>query len=238
VVDAINRPKNSTDRRNEPEVRRDRRDPRGRRGTTATAAIDGISAAGADPELRKHTPSADIEIVADGRPAPDSVVPVSPSGCPTPAVVTRAVRELVGFEFVGVDAGLAVPTAPTGAQVLDAGAAPGGDVRDPEPVPDAAAIFEAARGLVPEIVESRTNASDGDDVDADDDRELLVAETIPGGTTTALGVLTALGERPAVSSSLPANPLEPSERSSTRGCPPERSPPLVTRPTTRSTRSG
>jgi len=89
-------------------------------------------------------------------------------------------------------------------------------VRDPEPVPDAAAIFEAARGLVPEIVESRTNASDGDDVDADDDRELLVAETIPGGTTTALGVLTALGERPAVSSSLPANPLEPSERSSTR----------------------
>lgn len=148
-------------------------------GTTATAAIDGISAAGADPELRKHTPSADIEIVADGRPAPDSVVPVSPSGCPTPAVVTRAVRELVGFEFVGVDAGLAVPTAPTGAQVLDAGAAPGGDVRDPEPVPDAAAIFEAARGLVPEIVESRTNASDGDDVDADDDRELLVAETIP-----------------------------------------------------------
>jgi len=110
-------------------------------------------------------------------------------------------------------------------------------VRDPEPVPDAAAIFEAARGLVPEIVESRTNASDGDDVDADDDRELLVAETIPGGTTTALGVLTALGERPAVSSSLPANPLEPSERSSTRGWPPARSP-LVTRPTTRSTRSG
>jgi len=207
VVDAINRPKNSTDRRNEPEVRRDRRDPRGRRGTTATAAIDGISAAGADPELRKHTPSADIEIVADGRPAPDSVVPVSPSGLSDPAVVTRAVRELVGFEFVGVDAGLAVPTAPDGAQVLDAGAAPGGDVRDPEPVPDAAAIFEAARGLVPEIVESRTNASDGDDVDADDDRELLVAETIPGGTTTALGVLTALGERPAVSSSLPANPL-------------------------------
>jgi len=177
-------------------------------GTTATAAIDGISAAGADPELRRHTPSADLEIVADGRPAPDSAVPVSPAGCPTPAVVTRAVRELVGFEFVGVDAGLAVPTAPTEAPVFDAGAAPGGDVRDPEPVPDAAAIFERARGLVPEGVESQAGASDGDDgVDGDADPELLVAETIPGGTTTALGVLTALGERPAVSSSLPANPL-------------------------------
>ncbi|WP_435094609.1 nicotinate-nucleotide--dimethylbenzimidazole phosphoribosyltransferase [Halorubrum sp. N11] len=174
-------------------------------GTTATAAIDGISAAGADPELRKHTPSADLEIVADGRPAPDSAVPVSPSGCPTPAVVTRAVRELVGFDFVGIDAGLVVPTTPTEASILDAGAAPGGDVRDPVPVPDAAAIFKRARGLVPEIVEGRTDASDGDDDDVD--RELLVAETIPGGTTTALGALTALGERPAVSSSLPANPL-------------------------------
>ncbi|WP_050033123.1 nicotinate-nucleotide--dimethylbenzimidazole phosphoribosyltransferase [Halorubrum halophilum] len=172
-------------------------------GTTATAAIDGISAAGADPELREHTPSADLEIVADGRPAPDSAVPVSPSGCPTPAVVTRAVRELVGFEFVGIDAGLAVPTAPTEAPVFEAGAAPGGDVRDPEPVPDAAVIFERGRGLVPEVVESQTDASDGSEADP----ELLVAETIPGGTTTALGVLTALGERPAVSSSLPANPL-------------------------------
>ncbi|EMA61126.1 nicotinate-nucleotide--dimethylbenzimidazole phosphoribosyltransferase [Halorubrum lipolyticum] len=172
-------------------------------GTTATAAIDGISAAGADPELRRHTPSADLEIVADGRPAPDSAVPVSPAGCPTPAVVTRAVREIVGFDFVGVDAGLAVPTDPTDATLLDAGAAPGGDVRDPEPVPDAAAIFKRARGLVPEVVagtEPNIEASDAD-------TELLVAETIPGGTTTALGVLTALDERPAVSSSLPANPL-------------------------------
>ncbi|PAU85386.1 TIGR00303 family protein [Halorubrum salipaludis] len=175
-------------------------------GTTATAAIDGISAAGADPELRRHTPSADLEIVADGRPAPSSVVPVSPSGCPTPAVVTRAVREVVGFDFVGVDAGLAVPTAPTEAPVLDAGAAPGGDVRNAEPVPDAAAVFEAARGLVPEVVGGQTDAGDGDNDTTDP--ELLVAETIPGGTTTALGVLTALGERPAVSSSLAANPLE------------------------------
>ena len=171
-------------------------------GTTETAAIDGISAAGADPELRRHTPSADLEIVADGRPAGDAVVPVSPSGCPTPAVVTRAVRELVGFEFVGIDAGLAVPTAPLSAPVLDAGAAPGGDVRDPEPVPDAAAVFETARDSVPDVMEAPPDGPAGDD-----DRELLVAETIPGGTTTALGVLTALGERPAVSSSLPANPL-------------------------------
>jgi len=43
------------------------------------------------------------------------------------------------------------------------------------------------------------------------DDELFLAETIPGGTTTALGVLCALGEADAldgaVSSSLPENPL-------------------------------
>lgn len=163
-------------------------------GTTETAAIDGISAAGADPELRTHTPSADLDIVAAGHPAAASPVPVSPSGCPTPAVVTRAVRELVGFDLVGIDAGL---TAPTAIRTRDAGAAPGGDVRDPEPVPDATAVFERARSMASQLPETG-----GDDPD-----ELLVAETIPGGTTTALGVLTALGERPVVSSSLAANPL-------------------------------
>ena len=172
-------------------------------GATETAALDGISAAGADPTLRRHTPSADLEIVADGRPAADSPVPVSPSGCPTPAVVTRAVRELVGVDFVGVDAGLAVPTAPTEATVYDSDASPGGDVRTAEPVPDAAAVFERGRELAGTIA-----GSGGDGVETDGDPgELLVGETIPGGTTTALGVLTALGERPVVSSSLAANPL-------------------------------
>ena len=172
-------------------------------GTTETAAIEGISAAGADPTLRRHTPSADLEIVADGRPAADSPIPVSPSGCPTPAVVTRAVRELVDFGFVGIDAGLAVPTAPASGAVLDANASPGGDVRAAEPVPDAAAIFNRGRELAGSIA-GDDGASGGAGSEPD---ELLIGETIPGGTTTALGVLTALGERPVVSSSLAANPL-------------------------------
>jgi len=168
-------------------------------GATETAAIEGISAAGADPTLRRHTPSADLEIVADGRPGADSPVPVSPSGCPTPAVVTRAVRELSEIRFVGVAAGLAVPTAPASAPMLDADATPGGDVRTAEPVPDAEAVFERGRELAERI--------GADSADGDAPGELLVGETIPGGTTTALGVLTALGERPVVSSSLAANPL-------------------------------
>lgn len=157
-------------------------------GTTETARIDGISAAGASSELLVHTPSADLEIVAHGRPVDAPVVPVSPSGCPTPAVVTRAVRELVEFDLLAIDAGLARPAAvPT----RDVGANPGGDVRAETPVPGARSIFERAREIASEI----------------EDDELVVGETIPGGTTTALGVLTALGERERVSSSLPENPL-------------------------------
>ena len=157
-------------------------------GTTRTAEIEGISAAGADRTLLAHTPSADAEILEYGRTVRAPVVPVSPSGCPTPAVVTRAVRECVGFETLIVDAGLARPTAAPTVELADC---PGSDVRDPESVPHARESFEAAREF---------GAALPDD-------ELIVGETIPGGTTTALGVLSALGERPTVSSSLPDNPM-------------------------------
>ncbi|AEH36858.1 nicotinate-nucleotide--dimethylbenzimidazole phosphoribosyltransferase [Halopiger xanaduensis] len=164
-------------------------------GATETALIEGISAAGASPELMAHTPAADAEILAYGEPTAAPVTPVSPTGCPTPAAVTRSVREVIGFDVAVVDAGLAEPTtAPT----VDLGAdvAPGADVREDEAVPDAAAIFDRAHGY---------GASLPDD-------ELLIGETIPGGTTTALGVLTALGEPTGVSSSLPENPLERKRR--------------------------
>ncbi|WP_313692269.1 nicotinate-nucleotide--dimethylbenzimidazole phosphoribosyltransferase [Halorarum halobium] len=157
-------------------------------GSTATARIDGISAAGADPDLMAHTPSADLEIIEYGRPVRSPVVPVSPSGCPTPAVLTRAARDLLGFDVLAVDAGLARPT---GAPTVEFGGEPGGDIRDPNPVPDAKRTFEAARKFGRGLP----------------DEELAVGETIPGGTTTAMGVLVALGERATVSSSLPENPL-------------------------------
>jgi uncharacterized protein (TIGR00303 family) len=168
-------------------------------GTTRTAEIDGISAAGADPELLVHTPVADGEILTYGRPVRSPVVPVSPTGCPTPAVVTRAVVEQLGIETTVIDAGLAEPT---GAPTVTVGARPGDDIRQQDPVPTAPGAFAAARELGRELP----------------DDELFLAETVPGGTTTALGVLTALGEADVlggptadagtVSSSLPENPLE------------------------------
>ncbi|MHB9286117.1 nicotinate-nucleotide--dimethylbenzimidazole phosphoribosyltransferase [Halobacteriales archaeon Cl-PHB] len=156
-------------------------------GTTETAAIDGISAAGASSALLAHTPSADAEILVYGQPVRAPVVPVSPTGCPTPAVATRAVRELLDFPVTVLDAGMAKPT---GAPTVGVGADTGGDVRDAEPVPTAEAAFDDAREFGRQLPEDR----------------VFVGETIPGGTTTALGVLRALGETGGVSSSLPDNP--------------------------------
>lgn len=156
-------------------------------GATGTARIDGISAAGADPELRAHTPSADAEILTYGRTVRSPAVPVSPTGCPTPAVVTRAARDLAGFEVTVVDAGLAAPTA---APTVDVGADPGNDVREATAVPGAADVFASAREVGRAV----------------GDEEVVVGETVPGGTTTALGVARALDEPVRVSSSLPDNP--------------------------------
>lgn len=157
-------------------------------GTTETATIDGISAAGADPEAMRYTPAADAELLYYGRPTTTPAVPVSPTGCPTPALVTRAVRELVGFDPVVVESGLA---APTGAPTRSLDAALGRDVREAEAVPDATGVVERAH----EVGRSLP------------DDHLYFGESIPGGTTTALGILTALGVADSVSSSFPENPL-------------------------------
>ena len=158
-------------------------------GSTETATIDGISAAGADVEAMWDTPVADAEILAYGRPVFAETVPVSPTGCPTPALVTRAVRDLLDVELTVVDAGIARPTA---APTLALGEEPGGDLRTAIPVPDARGIYERARRF------GRAYPHD----------DLVVGESIPGGTTTALGVLRALGEDLDVSSSLAENPVE------------------------------
>ncbi|PSP69390.1 TIGR00303 family protein [Halobacteriales archaeon QH_8_67_27] len=135
-------------------------------GTTQTARIDGISAAGADPDVMVHTPSADAEIVA--------------------------------FDLTVVDAGLAEPT---GAPTVTVGARAGSDIREPDPVSTAPGAFAAAREFGRSLP----------------DDEVYLAESIPGGTTTALGVQAALGERGGVSSSLPENPVEQKREVVTEG---------------------
>jgi uncharacterized protein (TIGR00303 family) len=159
-------------------------------GTTRTAEIEGISAAGASRDALLHTPGADAELLTYGDVVRAPALPVSPTGCPTPALVTRAVRDLVGFDVTVVDGGLARPT---GAPTVTVGARPGDDIREPDPVQTAPGAFTAARAFGRGLPDER----------------IVVGETIPGGTTTAMAVRRALGEsRIEPSSSLPENPIE------------------------------
>ncbi len=162
-------------------------------GGTETARIDGITAAGATPSLLAYTPAADAEILCSGDASSTGIVPVSPSGCPTPAVVTRAARELLGFPVDVLDAGAIEPVPIARLRVAKS---PGGDVRESIALPETEAIVEAGRTY---------GASLADD-------HVVLAETIPGGTTTAMATLAALGRRMAVSSSLAENPLDRKRR--------------------------
>ncbi|WP_254863434.1 nicotinate mononucleotide-dependent phosphoribosyltransferase CobT [Halovivax gelatinilyticus] len=158
-------------------------------GSTETALIDGISAAGASPELMAHTPSGDAEIVVYGAPIRSPVTPVSPTGCVTPAAVTRAVLDVRSVPAIVLDAGMMAETA---APTVDLDADPGADVRESVAVADADRLYERARAFGAALT----------------DDAVMIGETIPGGTTTALGVLTALGEPAGVSSSMRSNPVD------------------------------
>lgn len=157
-------------------------------GTTLTANIDGISGIGTNRDLIAHVPGGDVEIVEYGRIVRTPIVPIDPDLGPTPAVVTRAVCNLVDCETTIVDAGMMKPT---GAPVVDAEVSMGEDIRNRNPVPSADDAFEFGKEFGRSLSEE----------------VLYVGESIPGGTTTALGVLTALGVDATVSSSLPENPL-------------------------------
>lgn len=157
---------------------------------TQTAKIPNISAAGKSPELTDFTPAADAELVETGNAISISEPAMTPSGAPTPAVLTRASMLLTGIPCIFINSGLRVrPMIPT----IDLNARPGGDIRKGHAVADAFEIYNKSRALG----EKLGKLSD----------LVIIGESVPGGTTTALGVLRALGYDGKVSSSFPENPL-------------------------------
>jgi len=162
-------------------------------GTTETAKIQGISAAGKYPELTDYTPPADVELLLLGRCKCISGVPVTPEGIPTPAIITMSALRLADIPALVASGGLKInPHVP----FLDLGGSPGRDVRTGKAVDDVKEVIERAR------IAGENLARTAD--------YLVVGESIPGGTTTALGVLLVMGidARGKVSSSMPGNPHE------------------------------
>lgn len=162
---------------------------------TMLSTVPGISGAGPSPEKTILTPILDSELIAQGRITSMPFLPNTPTGCPTPATITRAVMELTGLSPLFINAGLAKdPTIPC----MDVYGAPGQDPRYSDAVPDAHGLF--SKGIF--LGQFLGRCSD----------LLVVGECVPGGTTTALCVLRGLGYDARVSSSYIENPVRMKEQ--------------------------
>jgi uncharacterized protein (TIGR00303 family) len=157
---------------------------------TILSTVPGVSGAGPTPEKTLLTPVLDAELIVRGSITSLPVKPNTPTGCPTPASITRAMMELTGLEPVFVNAGL--KHTPTVA-CIDAYGSMGGDPRTSEAVPAAKELFTRGR-QIGKILSSYSDL-------------LVLGESVPGGTTTALCVLRALGYSASVSSSFASNPV-------------------------------
>ena len=149
--------------------------------------------AGANLELLKYTSPADAEFLYYGHCKCIDKVPITPDGKPTPAIITRAALKLSNIPFFVIDAGSKIkPSIPyisfniqSGKNIKFGNALPMDEVNK---------AFEYGIILGKQL--GKTNSV------------VVIGESIPGGTTTALGVLTALGIDAIgkTSSSLPQNP--------------------------------
>lgn len=157
---------------------------------TDTALVPGLSAAGASPELIPFTAAADAEFLEHGAARCISGVPSNPLGPPGPALITLAALQLANVPHLIVDAGSRIlPDAPC----IRLGDRPGGLISEGNAVPNAAVLFAAGEQL-------------GHDLALQHDY-LVIGESVPGGTTTALALLLALGIKAEgrVSSSMAEN---------------------------------
>ncbi len=160
-------------------------------GNTEISLIEGISIAGANPELTKFTPPADVEYIFYGRPKVIDAVPVTPQGHPTPAIITKACYELAKFPITVVRAGTFLePMLPH----VHVSGSVGRDFRRFTALPNVDEIVERGRILGGEL----SKVLD----------EIVVGESTPGGTTTAQAILWALGYDSKTSSASPNNPQE------------------------------
>ena len=159
-------------------------------GNTLLSTVPGVSGAGMSPEKTVLTPVLDSELITHGEIRSRKWKPNTPTGCPTPAVITRAMMVLLGMEPLFVNAGLTTrPVVPC----LDVYGEPGKDPREGDAVPRARELF--ARGE--QVGRFLSRSAD----------LLLLGECVPGGTTTALCVLRGLGIPASVSSSFVNNPV-------------------------------
>ncbi|MGC8753346.1 MAG: nicotinate mononucleotide-dependent phosphoribosyltransferase CobT [Fervidicoccaceae archaeon] len=164
--------------------------------STLTSTIPNISLAGEISIATLFTPALDVEYVFHGKPMSIDIIPTTPSGIPTPALITRVALQLSGIPFIAVDSGsyiepripfIALPSRRVGGKINEEEALPRGTSRK---------LFLEAKSLG-KVLGSLS-------------RVVMVGESMPGGTTTALSILRALGigDYNSTSSSSNINPVD------------------------------
>ncbi|ADC69151.1 Nicotinate-nucleotide-dimethylbenzimidazole phosphoribosyltransferase [Methanocaldococcus sp. FS406-22] len=137
--------------------------------TTLSIPISGVHR-----DVIKYTPSADVELVFYGKSLTLKTPPIDATGSPTPATITRACVELKNIKNLHIDAGAFVkPKIP----FIEVDEKPTGKIEEGKAMNNSKELYMKGYLL-------------GKNLDAE---MLIVGESVPGGTTTALGVLLGLG---------------------------------------------
>ncbi len=157
---------------------------------TDTIEHPGISAAGADLAALKYTAALDAEFIATGKTLTQAQLPVSPSGIVSPALISKAGLNILKLDCQIFNAGSHVPPQ---IPCHDIHLTPGrtidnGNTMDTQTVEK---IFIQGKLTAKELIKKYD--------------QLIIAECVVGGTTTALGLITALGynAQQMISSSFP-----------------------------------
>ena len=160
---------------------------------TETSEIPGITIAGADKEFLKFTSPADAEFLRHGSCKCIDSIPMSPDGKPTPALLTKVALDSAKIPHFVVNAGSKIsPDIPHFDSQLEFGKnISESTALSPEKVSEAVEFGKIIGKSICKPNEC-----------------LVIGESIPGGTTTALAVLNGFGINTSVSSSMPSNPIE------------------------------
>ncbi len=160
---------------------------------TETSEIPGITIAGSNLDLIKFTSPADSEYLHYGTCKCIDSVPMTPDGKPTPALLTKVALESASIPHIVINAGSKIiPDIP----FLETGLEPGKNIQN-EPALDRYYVLRAVEHgrIIGRTLGALTDC-------------LVIGESIPAGTTTAMAVLKGFDIDAKVSSSIPKNPIE------------------------------
>ena len=160
---------------------------------TETCEIPGITFAGADQDSIQLTPPADAEYLHYGYCKTVDKIPMTPDGKPTPGLLTKTALESASISHMTINAGSKIsPQLP----FVDTNMTFGKNISKQDAMTDSQVSHAVDYGRI--VGRSMASLTDC----------LIIGESIPGGTTTALAVLKALDFDAKVSSSIPNNPIE------------------------------